>query len=112
MRFKLLPGAFLLAALASGQIITGFAGTGTAGYTGDNGPAKQANVTHVVGLASDASGNIYLADQNNNVVRKVDPSGTITTFAGTGAQGFSGDPAPPPRPCSTNPRAYAWRLPA
>ncbi len=94
MRFEVLPAAFLLAALASGQIITDFAGDGIAGYSGDNGPATQAEVKRVVGLASDASGNIYLADQNNNVVRKVDPSGTITTFAGTGAQGFSGDSGP------------------
>jgi sugar lactone lactonase YvrE len=94
MYFKILPGALLLAALASGQIITDFAGNGIAGYSGDNGPAAQAKVNRVVGLATDASGNIYLADQNNNVVRKVAPSGTITTFAGTGAQGFSGDFGP------------------
>ncbi len=83
-----------MAALASGQIVTDFAGNGIAGYSGDNGPAAQAKVNRVVGLASDAAGNIYLADQNNNVVRKVDPSGTITTFAGTGAPGFSGDSSP------------------
>ena len=94
MRFKLLSGAFLLAALASGQTIVDFAGNGAAGYSGDNGPATQAKINRVVGLASDASGNIYLADQNNNVVRKVDPSGTITTFAGTGAPGFAGDSGP------------------
>ena len=69
MRFKLLSGAFLLAALASGQTIVDFAGNGAAGYSGDNGPATQAKINRVVGLASDASGNIYLADQNNNVVR-------------------------------------------
>ena len=81
----------LLAAAASGQTITVFAGNGTGGYTGDTGPATLAEINRVVGLASDAAGNIYLADQNNNVVRKVDISGTITTFAGTGTPGFSGD---------------------
>ena len=94
MRFKLFPAALLLAVLASGQTIVDFAGNGASGYTGDNGPATQAKVNRVVGLASDAAGNIYLADQNNNVVRKVDPSGTITTFAGTGSQGFFGDSGP------------------
>jgi hypothetical protein len=94
MRFKLFPGVLLLAAIASGQVIVDFAGNGASGYTGDNGPAVQAKVNRVVGLASDASGNIYLADQNNNVVRKVNPSGTITTFAGTGAPGFLGDSGP------------------
>jgi len=58
----------LLAAGASGQTITVFAGNGTAGYTGDTGPATLAEINRLVGLASDAAGNIYLADQNNNVV--------------------------------------------
>ncbi len=93
MRFKLLASA-LLAAIASAQTITNFAGNGSAGYSGDSGPATQAQINRVVGLASDASGNIYLADQNNNVVRKVDTSGIITTFAGTGASGFAGDGGP------------------
>jgi uncharacterized protein (TIGR03437 family) len=85
----LLP--LLAAAIASGQTISTFAGNGTAGYSGDGGPAIQAEINRVVGLAVDAAGNIYLADQNNNRVRKVDTSGVITTFAGTGVAGFSGD---------------------
>src|SRR3954468_23374035 len=81
----------LLAAVASGQTITNFAGNGSVGYQGDNGPATAAEVDKVVGLAADAAGNIYLADQSNHVVRRVDTSGIITTFAGAGASGFSGD---------------------
>lgn len=81
----------LAAAFASGQTITNFAGNGLVGYQGDNGPATQAEVSNVVGLAADAAGNIYLTDQGNNVVRKVDTSGIITTFAGVGVPGFSGD---------------------
>ena len=81
----------LAAAIASGQSITNFAGNGFPGYQGDNGPAAQAEVDNVVGLAADAAGNIYLADQNYSVVRKVDTNGVITTFAGVGAAGFSGD---------------------
>ena len=90
MRVRLwLP--LLTAVIASGQTITTFAGNGTAGYTGDAGQATQAEINRVVGLAADAAGNIYLADQNNNVVRKVDTHGVITTFAGTGIAGFAGD---------------------
>lgn len=81
-------------AIAHGQTISNFAGTGTAGYSGDNGAAAQAQLNRVVGLAADTAGNIYLADQNNNVIRKVSPSGVITTFAGTSAAGFSGDGGP------------------
>jgi sugar lactone lactonase YvrE len=85
---------WLAGALASGQTITNFAGNGTVGYSGDLFFATQAMINHVVGLASDASGNIYLADQNNNVVRKVDTGGVITTFAGSGVPGFAGDSGP------------------
>jgi len=84
----------LAAAIASGQTIGTFAGNGTAGYSGDGGPATQAEINRVVGLATDAAGNIYLADQDNNRVRKVDTHGVITTFAGTGTAGFSGDGGP------------------
>jgi hypothetical protein len=77
--------------IGSGQTINTFAGNGTAGYTGDGGPATAAEINRVVGLAADPAGNIYMADQNNNVVRKVDTHGVITTFAGTGVAGFAGD---------------------
>jgi hypothetical protein len=82
------------AAIVSGQTITSFAGNGTAGYSGDGGQAAQAQINRVVGLATDAAGNIYLADELNNRVRKVDTNGVITTFAGTGVAGYSGDGAP------------------
>src|SRR5579862_5790331 len=88
----LLP--MLAAAMASGQTINTFAGNGTAGYSGDGGPAAQAEINRVVGLAIDAGGNVYMADQNNNRVRKVDAKGVITTFAGTGTAGYSGDGGP------------------
>jgi uncharacterized protein (TIGR03437 family) len=81
----------LAAAIASGQTITTFAGNGTAGFSGDGGQAGQAAINNVVGLAADSSGNIYLADQNNNRVRKVSTTGVITTIAGTATGGFSGD---------------------
>src|SRR5262249_47609927 len=83
---------FLVAAVTvSAQTITTFAGNGTAGFSGDNGPATQAMINRVVGLAADGAGNVYLAEENNNRVRRVDKNGVITTFAGTGVAGFSGD---------------------
>jgi hypothetical protein len=91
MRRRILLPLLLTAALAWGQKITTLAGNGTAGYSGDGGPAALAQTNQVVGLATDPSGNIYLADQNNNRVRKVNPSGVITTFAGTGTAGYTGD---------------------
>ena len=73
-------------------IITTFAGTGKGGYYGDGGLAAKARLTDPGGLAFDARGNLYVADYKS--VRKIDPSGTITTVAGTGQAGFSGDGGP------------------
>jgi sugar lactone lactonase YvrE len=73
-----------------GTIVT-VAGTGEPGYSGDNGPATQAQLKDPEGLALDAAGNLYIADAHNARVRKVSPEGTITTVAGTGQRGFSGD---------------------
>ncbi len=65
-------------------VITAFAGTGTQGYSGDNGPATSAQLNFPEGIAFDAAGNLYIADQYNRRVRKVDTKGIITTFAGDG----------------------------
>jgi len=75
-------------------IITTFAGNGTAGFSGDTGPATAASVNYVAGMAIDAVGNVYLSDRANNRIRKVSTSGVITTFAGTGAAATSGDGGP------------------
>jgi uncharacterized protein (TIGR03437 family) len=77
----------------SGGVISTFAGNGTAGYTGDKGPATSAELNNPIGLALDSSGNLYIADSANNVVRMVSSSGTITTFAGNNIAGYSGDMA-------------------
>jgi sugar lactone lactonase YvrE len=76
---------------ASTGIITTFAGNGTAGYSGDNGPAIDAEVSPA-GLALDSAGNLYIADETNNVIREVAAAtGVITTVAGNGTAGYSGD---------------------
>ena len=75
-------------------IITTVAGTGTYGYSGDGGPAVKARLSGPSGLVVDGLGNIFIADSNNSCVRKVAVGGTITTFAGTGFAGFSGDNGP------------------
>lgn len=76
-------------------IISTVAGNGTIAYSGDGGPATAAGFNKVKGLETDASGNVYIADIYNNVIRKVSTSGIITTVAGvflTG--GFAGDGGP------------------
>jgi uncharacterized protein (TIGR03437 family) len=71
-------------------IITTIAGNGTAGFSGDNGPAVNAQLATPLGLSVDAAGNLYFADRDNQRVRKV-TNGVITTIAGNGTTGFSGD---------------------
>ncbi|HEY2470684.1 MAG TPA: DUF2341 domain-containing protein, partial [Terracidiphilus sp.] len=71
--------------------ITTVVGNGTAGYSGDGGPAANALINTVSDLIFDSVGNLYLVDASNNRVRKVDTSGIITTIAGNGTAGYSGD---------------------
>jgi YVTN family beta-propeller protein len=75
----------------SGGIISTFAGTGVAGFSGDGGPASAAMMNWPRGIGFDASGNLYIADSNNRRVRIVTAAGTINTFAGTGQGGCNGD---------------------
>ena len=72
-------------------VITTVAGNGTAGYTGDGGPATSAEIGHPEGIGVDSAGNLYIGDGDNFRVRKVDTKGVITTVAGAGTTGFSGD---------------------
>jgi uncharacterized protein (TIGR03437 family) len=77
--------------IAPDGTISTVAGNGSTGYTGDGGPAISASLSLIADVVPDATGNLFVADQNNNVVRKVDPDGIISTVAGNGTQGFSGD---------------------
>ena len=94
---------------ASGDaIIITIAGTGASGYNGDNIPAKNAQLAAAVGdVAYDADGNLYVADDFNNRVRRIDTSGTITTFAGTGVAGYTGDNGPATNAKLFSPRGVA-----
>jgi RHS repeat-associated protein len=75
-------------------IVMTVAGTGGAGFSGDGGPATKAELWQPEGVTVGPDGSLYIADYYNNRVRKVDPSGIITTVAGTGAWGFGGDGGP------------------
>lgn len=74
--------------------ISTVAGSGREGFAGDGGPALEARFRWPMGLAFDRRGNLYVADFFNQRVRRIDPGGTISTFAGTGERGSSGDGGP------------------
>ena len=75
-------------------MMTRYAGSGQSGFSGDGGPAANASFRVPAGLAFDPEGNLYIADRENHRVRKVDTKGNISTFAGIGEAGFSGDEGP------------------
>jgi sugar lactone lactonase YvrE len=75
-------------------INTTYAGNGVPGHAGDQGPAVDARLNGPYGVAVDARGIVYVADQRNNRVRAIRPDGHITTLAGTGRRGFGGDGGP------------------
>ncbi|MFI6038124.1 RICIN domain-containing protein [Streptomyces sp. NPDC051315] len=78
---------------ADGKIST-VAGTGTAGFSGDDGLATAAELNYPYGLVVDSNGTLYVSDNNNHRVRKITTDGKINTVAGTGAAGFEGDGGP------------------
>ena len=92
--------------ISSGTITT-VAGTGTAGFSGDGKAATAAQLTDPIGVAVDSSGNLYIADAGNNVIRKVTSSGTISTIAGNNSAGYSGDTGDPTKAQLNDPVAVA-----
>lgn len=87
-------GANLIHKVAPDGTVTTYAGTGQVGSGGDGGPATAAQFFSPSSLSVDSAGNVYVADSLNNKVRKITAQGVISTLAGTGQAGFSGDGGP------------------
>lgn len=91
---------------SDGNIST-VAGTGSFGSAGDGGPAVNASLKSPRGIAVDSAGNLYIADTGSHRIRKISTDGTITTVAGTGTSGFSGDGGPAASAMLNSPSAVA-----
>ncbi len=83
-----------VATISAGIKIATFAGTGQAGYAGDGGPATKAQLDNPFGVVRGPDGSLYICDTMNHVIRRVDRDGVVTTVAGTGKKGYSGDGGP------------------
>jgi uncharacterized protein (TIGR03437 family) len=90
----LAPGDFRVWEINSAGLLVAAAGNGIESYSGDGAAAAVAQLNNPAGVAVDSSGNLYVADTLNHRVRKISPAGTITTVAGTGVAGISGDGRP------------------
>ena len=86
--------AHVIRKVTPGGLISTFAGNGTAGFSGDGGPATQASLHLPEGMSFDAAGNLYVADAINHRVRRITPGGTISTVAGNGLEDSLGDGGP------------------
>ena len=89
--FLILLSLCLTSQVCSSQIITTIAGNGTQGYSGDGGQAVYASLYAPIGVTFDTASNLYFSDQGNNCVRMINTLGIITTIAGKGTHGYSGD---------------------
>jgi uncharacterized protein (TIGR03437 family) len=101
------PGSNRVSKLSPSGTISVVAGTGTAGFSGDDGPATNALLNFPTGLALDPRGNLYVSDSHSNRVRRIDTTGAITTIAGTGTAGNAGDGGPAASATLNFPRGLA-----
>ena len=91
---RLLFAALLIAACGTAQVSYTISTVAGSDYVGDNGPATAAILLQADGIAADAQGSLYISDAAGHRVRKISRTGTISTIAGTGVAGFSGDEGP------------------
>ena len=103
-------GHSLIRKVDAAGIITTVAGNGISGYSGDGSPATSASLSANIGIATDNSGNIYVCASGCHRIRKIDPSGVITTICGNGIAGSSGDGGPATAAMITNPQFIALDL--
>jgi uncharacterized protein (TIGR03437 family) len=104
-------GVFVLEIPVGASIVTTIAGSGAApNFGGDNGPATTAQLDSPSSLAMDSSGNWYIADTSNNRIRRVTPAGLISTIAGTGTAGSTGNNGPAPAAELNAPRGLAFDI--
>jgi uncharacterized protein (TIGR03437 family) len=88
------PGHARVRKVSTSGIISTYAGNGNSGFSGDGSQAVNASISDAMSVAFDAGGNLYIADSTNRRIRKVTPAGIISTIAGTGVQGYTGDGGP------------------
>lgn len=88
-------------------VINNFAGDGSNGFGGDGGSATAAQLAHPYGIALDKNGNLYIADEENQRIRRVNTSGIIKTIAGSGTLSFCGDGGDPLQACLNHPKGVA-----
>ena len=101
---KVTPGGIITTVAGSSPVGTN---PGQGGFSGDGGPAIDAQLSVPADVAVDGAGNVYIADYGNNRIRKVSQDGIITTIAGNGTQGYSGDGGPATRASFLWPSALA-----
>jgi sugar lactone lactonase YvrE len=89
-------------------VLTTVAGTGVKGFNGDDRPATSAELDRPVDVAFDAAGDLFISDEDNRRIRRVDEDGTITTYAGTGEYGCEGDGGPAAEASFRNPSDIAF----
>src|SRR5207247_1508809 len=91
---RILLSLLLLACSLHAAEIHTIAGTGAKGFSGDGGPAAQAQINNPFGLTRGPDGALYVCDCENHRIRRIAPDGTISTYAGNGTAGHSGDGGP------------------
>jgi sugar lactone lactonase YvrE len=90
--------------VSTNGVVSVVAGSGRAGFSGDNGPAVAAQLNMRSGIASGPAGDLFIADTNNQRIRRLTPGGMILTVAGNGSRGFSGDRGPAIRASLNSPQ--------